>query len=562
MANATTKATLVNMTSGEWLVQPEVLVPTVVLLFYVIYNYFLFPVPPSLSKLRILNSHPNEWFAYFRALYRNTVDLRKTLHLHHTYHKHETVRAPILGPGQEKLILLPYDQRKWLIDQPESILSMHQQTDQHFQFDYGTIYPTRDHQQVHIHLVTTKLTSQIGNLIPTVAEELDLALKEHWGGEGPGRGSSSQPEWKEVCVYETLRLIIGQTINRIFLGEALCRNRELLDTAVAYAQWVPVSAQLLTLLPKWVRGLVAPLITLPSRWYERRWFKITLTEVRSRLEARRLQSKGTKENTGTHSGATKDNDFLDWLITYGESSDDPYLLDAEVLAARILLLNAFALHTTVFAITHMILDLVGSGERQGSKYITELRQEISDVLDEHSDGGEWDKRVLARLERLDSTFRESQRVNTVLTVGPLRIVSHKDGVTTPSGVHVPKGYQVGIPAYSIHHAEDIWGADAGLFDPFRHSNKRRNAQATGDHVRGARQAWATTSPEYLSFGAGKNSCPGRFFAAGLLKVLMANILLKYDFEYQEKRPDNVWFGTNHLPPTEAKIRIRRRLQQD
>lgn len=530
--------------------QPEVLIPTVVLLLYLVYNYILFPTPPDVAKLRILNSLPDEWFSYLRALYRNTLDLRKTLHLHHTHHKDETVRVPILGPG--KLVLLPAAQRKWLLSQPESILSMHQQTDQHFQFDYGTIYPTRDHQQVHIHLVTTKLTSQIGNLIPRLAEELDLALTERWGAE---------EEWKEVCVYETLRVVIGQAINRVFVGESLCRNRELLDTAVAYAQSVPVAAQLLVLFPKPLRRLVAPLITLPTRWHERKWFRITLPEVVGRLKSRGSQkSSGLKENAGAQVGAADQSDFLDWLISYGESSRDPYLLDAEVMAARILLLNAFALHTTAFAITHMMLDLVGSGSKQGSHIVGELRQEIDEVLTAHGDHGAWNKRALARLEKLDSTFRESQRVNTVLTVGPLRIVSAEDGVETPSGVHVPRGHQVGIPAYSIHYDEEIWGPDAGEFKPFRFSAKRRDAQATGDHLQGARQAWATTSPEYLSFGAGKNSCPGRFFAAGLLKVLMANILSRYDFEFQEERPDNIWFGTNHLPPTEAKIRIRRRQQ--
>lgn len=535
--------------------QPEVLAlsPVVALFVYLVYHYILFPTPPDLAKLPILNSLPNEWFPYLRALYRNTLDLKKTLHLHHTDHNDETVRIPILGPG--KLVLLPSDQRKWLIDQPESVLSMHQQTNQHFQFDYGTIYPTRDHQQVHIHLVTTKLTSQIGNLIPRVAQELDLALTKHWGGQ------EGDEEWREVCVYETLRVVIGQAINRIFMGESLCRNREMLDAAVAYAQWIPMSAQLLVLFPKPLRALVAPLVTLPSRWYERKWFKFTLSEVRQRLKARSQQSKEAKEDVRGHAGAAEQTDFLDWLISYGLSSGDPYDLNPEVMAARILLLNAFALHTTAFAITHMVLDLVGLGSRQGSFFIDELRQEISEVLEAHGDdGGQWNKRALARLEKLDSTFRESQRVNTVLTVGPLRIVSAKDGVKTPSGVHVPKGYQVGIPAYSIHYDEEIWGPDAGDFKPFRFSEKRSDTQSTQNHLQRARQAWATTSPEYLSFGAGKNSCPGRFFAAGLLKVLMANILLKYDFEFQDKRPDNIWFGTNHLPPTDAKIRIRRRKQ--
>lgn len=538
--------------------RPEVFVPAVILSLFLGYIY-LWRTPPDLAKLRILNSLPDEWFPYLRALYRNTLGLKNTLYLHHAHHKEETVRIPILGPG--RLVLLPSSQRKWLLGQPESILSMHQQTDQHFQFDYGTIYPTRDHQQVHIGLVTTKLTSQIGNLIPRLAEELDLALAKHWGGEGP----SAEEEWREVCVYDTLRVVIGQAINRIFIGESLCRNREMLDAAVAYAQCIPVSAQLLILFPKPLRRLVAPLITLPNRWLERKWFKLTVPEVRERLRSRaRQQSSDSKENAGSSaagSGTAAQNDFLEWLIAHGEASGDPYLLDPEVMAARILLLNAFALHTTAFAVTHMVLDLVGgSGAERGARVAAELRQEVRDVLASHGDDGEWNKRALARLEKLDSAFRESQRVNTVLSVGPLRIVSAREGVETPSGARVPRGYQVGIPAYSIHFDEDIWGADAGQFRPFRFSDKRRevDAQAAPDHLQRARQAWATTSPEYLSFGAGRNSCPGRFFAAGLLKVLMANILLKYDFEFQEERPKNVWFGTNHLPPTDAKIRIRRR----
>lgn len=91
-----------------------------------------------------------------------------------------------------------------------------------------------------------------------------------------------------------------------------------------------------------------------------------------------------------------------------------------MLAARILLLNAFALHTTAFAITHMILDVVGSGAAKGSATIAQLRQEIREVL---AGGGTWNKQALARLSKLDSAFRESQRINTVLSVGPLRIVA-------------------------------------------------------------------------------------------------------------------------------------------
>ncbi|KAJ0163085.1 Ent-kaurene oxidase [Colletotrichum tanaceti] len=572
------------MPSVEWLVSllpPRViLIPTTVLITYLVYHYLLFPTPRSIAKLPFLNGEPGEWAPHLRALYRNTLDLKKTLHLHHTQHKDETVRVPILGPGQNKLILLPSSQRKWLVDQPDSAVSMHEQTTNHFQWNLGTIYPTRDHNKVTIHVIATKLTREIGNLIPALSAELDLALAKHWGDDEDADNSG---EWKEVGVYDTIRPIISQAINRVFIGEAHCRNQEVLDTGFLYSKVIPLEANLLWLLPSPLRRLLAPLVTLPSRWCERKWFRLTIDEVRARLRARGhhplpQHGKGSKAGDDDDDGEAdkRQEDLLSWFIDHAESQDDPYLLDPEVLSARILLLNAFALHTNVFALVHMILDIVGSGAEQGSATVAELRREIIEVRrggdnnnnnnnntahhdDDHGERRQtgWDKRSLARLERLDSSFRESQRVNTILSLGPLRIVG-RDGLTTPSGIRIPAGYQVGIPAYSIHHDTDIYGPDAQAFRPFRFHDRRRDARGTGDNLKGARQAWATTSADYLSFGAGLNSCPGRFFASGMLKVLMADILLRYDFEFQEKRPENLWFGTNHIPPVKATIRIRRR----
>ncbi|TLD14074.1 uncharacterized protein PgNI_02856 [Pyricularia grisea] len=538
------------MLGAELPVSPQLFLLGIVLTGYLFYNYIIFPTPQSVASLQFLNSSPGEWFPYLRALYRNTLDLKKTLYLHHTEHKNETVRVPILGPGQDKLILLPSSQRKWLVDQPDSAVSMHEQTTNHFQWNYGTIYPTRDHNKVPIHIIATKLTREIGNLIPTLSEELDLALAKYWGDD-----VSIGDEWKEVGVYDTLRPIISQAINRIFIGELHCRNEAVLDAGFSYAKVIPFEANMLWLIPNPLRHLLAPLITLPSRWCEKRWFNLTIDEVRKRLAARGHGKESDKYVGGLEEGAR--NDFLAWLIEYGESQGDPYLLDPEVLSARILLLNAFALHTNVFAIVHMLLDIVGAGVEQGSKIVAELRQEINDVRAAHSEDEGWNKRSLAKLEKLDSSFRESQRVNTILSLGPLRIVG-KEGITTPSGIHIPPGYQVGIPAYSIHFDTEIYGADTEAFKPFRFYNRRKDARDTGDSLKGARQAWATTSADYLSFGAGLNSCPGRFFASGMLKVLMANILLRYDFEFQEKRASNLWFGTNHIPPMSAKMRIRRR----
>ena len=42
-----------------------------------------------------------------------------------------------------------------------------------------------------------------------------------------------------------------------------------------------------------------------------------------------------------------------------------------------------------------------------------------------------------------------------------------------------------------------------------------------------------TSPNYLPHGAGIQACPGRFFAAHENRVLMARIIMGYDFKLAE-----------------------------
>lgn len=540
--------------------------PAVLIFSYILYNSIFSESIGRLPNLPVIHSKPSEWFPYYRAAWRNMLDLKSALEIHHTQYKEATVCVPILGSGN--LVLLPSSQAQWMIDQPECVLSMHQQTEQHFQVEHGTVYRTPD--QAHIHLVATKLTSQIGNLVPDLVDELDSALRESWSrGRGPV-SDGDERGWKEVCVYDTLRLVIGQVTNRVFVGLPLCRNRELLDAGVAYAQAIPIAAQVLALLPGILRPLVAPLVTRPNRRHENTWFRLMLPEVEQRLrEHETSSSTSTSTTTSTSIRETQTGDFLQWLVEHARATGDARMCEPKTLAARVLLINAAAVHTSSFAITHVLLDLVGCGRARGPGIVAELRREIGDVL--AATGGRWDKRGLARMEKLDSTFRESQRLNTVLTVGPLRIVSAPGGVTTPSGVVVPRGHRVGIPAYSMHLDEHVWGADAAEFSPFRFSDKRRQRQSQassrdqagqldqqGDYVRRARQAWATTSTSYLSFGAGKNSCPGRFFAAAELKVMLGMILLQYDLEFQEERPRNQWFGTNHLPPTNATIKIRRR----
>ena len=67
----------------------------------------------------------------------------------------------------------------------------------------------------------------------------------------------------------------------------------------------------------------------------------------------------------------------------------------------------------------------------------------------------------------------------------------------------------------------------------------------------------TVSNTYLAFGYGRHSCPGRWFVASQLKLLMY-IVAHYKFKPLETRPLNTVFGDSIVPSSTAIVKVRRR----
>lgn len=162
----------------------------------------------------------------------------------------------------------------------------------------------------------------------------------------------------------------------------------------------------------------------------------------------------------------------------------------------------------------------------------------------------------ASLERV-ALLRESARLDSFVVTATYRMVANPKGIMTPSGTHIPKGMMVCGPSYPVLHHPIIY-PEPHTFKPFRFAEMRIALAAKGDKVQRARQALTTTSPEFAAFGHGRHACVGRFFAGTAMKLMLAYVLLNYDFEMQEKRPENVWFGAIRTPPTQATIKVKRR----
>lgn len=186
-------------------------------------------------------------------------------------------------------------------------------------------------------------------------------------------------------------MVIAAITNRVFIELPYCGNRRLLDLGIAYAQDIPIFCEVLKMFPNSLRDLSALVVTIQNRIHWNAFIRILRPEIEKRVKKYDEAHAGPEKKVTS----SEPNDFLQWCLQQAKESGDPYMWRPEILAARVLLLNFASIHTSSFALTHAVIDLICSKR----EYIDELREEISPVLAENGD--EWNKKALSKMEKLD-----------------------------------------------------------------------------------------------------------------------------------------------------------------
>src|SRR6266496_744256 len=101
-----------------------------------------------------------------------------------------------------------------------------------------------------------------------------------------------------------------------------------------------------------------------------------------------------------------------------------------------------------------------------------------------------------------------------------------------NGAEIPENTTVYFDMLYSHHSPDIQHkTDTTKFDGFRYSKLREEQGLPNKYL------LATTGADNLPFGHGTHSCPGRFYAAVQMKIILAYLLLNYDVKFASgKRP--------------------------
>lgn len=121
------------------------------------------------------------------------------------------------------------------------------------------------------------------------------------------------------------------------------------------------------------------------------------------------------------------------------------------------------------------------------------------------------------------TINEAMRLFPPAPIGCSRLIS-KD-VKFEFGV-IPKGAFLYTSTWTIHRSTEYWGDDAEEFKP------ERWAQSENFHPM-----------QFIPFGAGRRTCPGREFAIREMQMLLNVLLRRYKFDRTEKTTDSLEFQT-------------------
>jgi cytochrome P450 len=299
------------------------------------------------------------------------------------------------------------------------------------------------------------------------------------------------------------------------------------------------------------------------------------------LRLQRLQSSDAEKDSNS------ENNYLSWLLA---RSPPGFQSTTKTLIARMLHLNFASIHTSSFIGTNTLFDLLSSGTLSQSKspsYIQQILDEISSL------GPALDRRALQKMHLTDACLRESSRLASIIGLGVnVKVIAEK-GIVAPDGTVCPRGSLVAVPSWGVHNDEGVYrdhldfkperflgpasssslaleedgGGNAPSDNTPEAQSEKSPAEANRAYLTLANLAFTSTSPAYLAFGHGRHACPGRFFAAQELKLLLAYILTKYEVELEDKGEDggrvrNVWMGPNHVPPLKARVRVRRKVEME
>lgn len=371
--------------------------------------------------------------------------------------------------------------------------------------------------------VRVKLTQSLDMITPDLVDETISAIHDIFG---------ENPEWQHVLLKQDTLHLVARLSSRAFLGQPLCTNERWLEIAKNYT----VDSFVASFKMRMVPALVRPFCF---------WFIDECSRIRAQVRDARMlitpeverRKKGVQEALELGQKQPRIADAIGWMYEISRADNLDYV-------AGQLSLTLAAIHTTTEAITYALLDLCNHPELIGP-----LRQEITTVLPDD----DYSRPSIQKLRLLDSFLKESQRHHPSDSATMNRYVTKT--IQLSDGTKIPGGTRIMVAG--VYEDPSVY-REPEKFDGYRFLDLDRCQKP----VPTTSWAYVATSAKHMGFGYGQHACPGRFFASLEIKMVLCQLLLKYDLRIIDgAAPKTVQFETSRSVDPTCKILLKRRTRE-
>lgn len=411
------------------------------------------------------------------------------------YTKYSKSGKPFVLPssiGQAAEVVIPRTQTQWMLDQPDNVLSTSAAHYDILHGDYSFVKPIILQDPYHEHIIHKNLARNLNTFIPDLADEVQVASDDFFG---------MQEEWHSINLLDSFMKLVPRLTNRMFVGKPLCRNKDFLSNMEGFTNDVIRGFFLFPLIPTMLHPVVGTIAGLAPKYHFWRTAKYSLPLIKKRLADIKRKDAEDPE----YKDWKEPNDFITWAIRTAMAEGRNDELEPSRIALRILPLNFASIHTTSLTGQAALLDVLSADP----SVVEALREEAARVYEE--EGNKWTKQGLARMYKMDSAIRESQRHSLIALTFVHRKVVAKEGITGPDGTHYQHGVLLSCPWGGLGWDEELH-KDADSYDAFRYSREREEYEAKAavdrDRAEGLKlrqTALVTTSDKHLPFSHGRHA---------------------------------------------------------
>ncbi|KAL4862294.1 cytochrome P450 [Aspergillus spectabilis] len=308
-------------------------------------------------------------------------------------------------------------------------------------------------------------------------------------------------KWKRLNARKLSSRITKYVSGRIVYGPSLVANDTFLNAMEHYTSTFVSHGYLL----RWFNlGPLRNYVLYLFQWSRRRNLAVVTRYIADEIAKRKQAQQTIGEDE-------KPIDCIQWVL---DENIPAHLKTPEEIAHRLMMVSVTFIDTMITSLLNLLYDTAACKE-----ILDEIRAEIL----EYPAAERWTESNLAKMKKFDSFIRESFRLTPGLA--PLtgwRLVM-SEFFEFEKDFILPKGTLCVLPTMHIQ-LDSADYPDPSKFDGLRFYKK------DGDVKDGAKPD-ADPLNGWYAFGYGRQACPGRFYALMLLKMVLGEMLLRYDIRY-------------------------------